>query len=183
MDQILRLTPKASGFDRLPPDPRRGRIGCDIEVNQLPTLVPLILSMARPEAGPPGLGEVDRVESATSRSSTSAKPLRLPADHRLRSNDPQVTSPPSRPNTPEPDPFRSRSALRRRGFGLTRESTSSWWRRTRFSRTRSWRERQALNKDAKEQTEEAQHRRGRISAGFLSRQKLDANRARSIWGP
>ena len=40
-----------------------------------------------------------------------------------------------------------------------------------------------INKDAKEQIEEAQHRRGRISAGFLSRQKLDANRARSIWGP
>jgi len=40
-----------------------------------------------------------------------------------------------------------------------------------------------INKDAKEQNEKAQHRRGRISADFLSRQKLDANRARSIWGP
>jgi hypothetical protein len=38
-----------------------------------------------------------------------------------------------------------------------------------------------VNKDANEQIEKAQHRRGRISAGFLSRQKLDANRARSIW--
>jgi hypothetical protein len=31
-----------------------------------------------------------------------------------------------------------------------------------------------INKDAKEQIEEAQHRGGRISAGFLSRQKWDA---------
>jgi hypothetical protein len=38
-------------------------------------------------------------------------------------------------------------------------------------------------KDAKEQIEDARHRRGRVSAGFVSRQKLDANRARSIWGP
>ena len=37
---------------------------------------------------------------------------------------------------------RIRSRLCRRGFGLRRRRTSSWWRRTRFSSARSWRERQ-----------------------------------------
>jgi len=37
---------------------------------------------------------------------------------------------------------RIRSRLCRRGFGLRRRRTSSWWRRTRFSSARSLRERQ-----------------------------------------
>ena len=39
---------------------------------------------------------------------------------------------------------RTRSAARKRTFGLARESTSSWWRNTRFSTISSRRQRQAL---------------------------------------
>jgi hypothetical protein len=71
--------------------------------------------------------------------------------------------------------------LRRRSFGLARESTSSWWRQDQILEDKVVAGATGVNKDANEQIEKAQHRRGRISAGILSRQKLDANRARSIW--
>lgn len=94
----------------------------------------------------------------------------MPADHRFWANDGQVPSPPTRPDPPEPDPedtIGSAQARLRPGpsehFELVAQGQ--------ILEDEVAAGTAAINKDAKEQIEEAQHRRGRLSGGFSSHRK------------
>jgi len=86
----------------------------------------------------------------------------MPASHRFRSNDPQVTSPPTRPNTHDPDPqgpigiaqARLRLAAKQHLKLVSQDHVLE--RKVLLGTT-------AINQDAKQHQEEAQHRRGSIS--------------------
>jgi hypothetical protein len=58
---------------------------------------------------------------------------------------------------------RIRSRLRIRGFGLRRRSTSSWVSKDQILKRKVLAGTTAINKDAQQHQEEAQHRRGSIS--------------------
>jgi len=96
----------------------------------------------------------------------------MPADHGFRSNDPQVTGPPTRPNPPEPDPqdpidiaqTRLRPGPRQHLELVAQDQILE-------DKAVAWAT--GTNKDAKEQIEQAQHRRGRISAAYSSRWNWD----------
>jgi hypothetical protein len=96
----------------------------------------------------------------------------MPANHRFRPHDPQLTSPPSRPNTPEPDPRKPIGIAQMRLRPGPREHFELMA-QDQILEDEVVAGATGTNKDAKEQIEEAHHRRGRISAGFSSRLKWD----------
>jgi hypothetical protein len=86
----------------------------------------------------------------------------MPADHRLRLHDPQLTSPSLRPEPPHPDPKDSIPVVQTRLWLAPKEhfelvSQDQILERKILAGTT------AINKDAKQHQEEAQHRRGSIS--------------------
>jgi hypothetical protein len=86
----------------------------------------------------------------------------MPADHRLRLHDPQLASPPLWPEPPHPDQKNPVSAAQARLWLAAKEhlelvSQDQVLERKVLAGTT------AINKDAKQHQEEAQHRRGSIS--------------------
>ena len=100
----------------------------------------------------------------------------MPADHRFWANDGQVPSPRTRPDPPEPDPedtIGSTQARLRPGPSEDFELVAQG----QILEDEVAAGTAAINKDAQEQIEEAQHRRGRISAGFCSHPKGQIQRS------
>src|SRR5579859_4645093 len=86
----------------------------------------------------------------------------MPADHRFRLHDPQLTSPSLRPEPPHPDPKDSIPVVQTR-LWLAKKEHLELVSQDQILERKVSEGTTAINKHAKQHQEEAQHRRGSIS--------------------